>query len=222
MKHSNQILLTIISFFLLVTSHSQTVNWKNLGAKQKHIVSASVGFDHATTAVLGYGYHINTRWPLVVGVDYSMPFGKRLLDDFKTRVGGQLNLLRLKNFLGTVKAYGVFRRYENQYATLFNFGSEFSATMGYYRHKWWAAGEFGFDKAIVTHIRHSSLMLEYNPGLQSGWYIPTGGNAFYGIQAGYSFKRNEVYTRFGKTTWQDFKTDSPVPYYFQLGWNLKL
>ena len=104
---------------------------------------------------------------------------------------------------------------------MINFGSEFTATAGFYKNKWYAAGELSFDKAIVTHIKHSDLMKQYNPDVQSGWYIPTGGNFLYGLQGGYSFKRNDVYAKIGKTVSQDFKTTSMVPFYFQLGWNIK-
>jgi hypothetical protein len=105
---------------------------------------------------------------------------------------------------------------------MLNFGSEFSLTAGYYRSKWHAAVEFGFDKAIVTHIKHSRLYTEYNPGVKDGWYIPTAGNFFYGLQGGFSFGTNDLYAKFGKTLAQDFKTEPTVPFYLQLGWNLKL
>jgi hypothetical protein len=105
---------------------------------------------------------------------------------------------------------------------MFNFGSEFSATAGWYAHKWFAAGEFGFDKAITTHLKHSELMKEYNPSVQSGWYIPNGGNFIYGLQAGYTFNRNDLYAKFGKTRAEDLKSTSMIPFYFQLGLSRRL
>ncbi|HEY0680196.1 MAG TPA: hypothetical protein VGD17_18050, partial [Chitinophagaceae bacterium] len=74
----------------------------------------------------------------------------------------------------------------------------------------------------TTHIKHSSLMKQYNPDVQTGWYIPTGGNFFYGLQGGYSFGRNDLFAKVGKTVTQDLKTRAMVPYYFQVGWNLKM
>jgi hypothetical protein len=65
-------------------------------------------------------------------------------------------------------------------------------------------------------------MKEYNPGLESGWYIPTAGNLFYGLQGGYSFKKTDLYARFGNTLEQDFKSKPLVPYYFELGTSIKL
>ena len=210
---------------LTLTIHSsfaQNINWKNLQPSQKHIVNLNLGFDNATVVGIGYGYRLTTKMPLVLNIEYSMPFGDNTFDDHKTKIGGQLNVVHAGNFFTTVKAYGVIRRYENDLTRMINFGSEFSATAGVYTSKWFVAGEFGFDKAITTQLTHSDLMKEYNPGVQSGWYIPNGGNFIYGLQTGYSFKGNDLYVKLGKTKTQDLKTTSMIPWYFQLGWSMKL
>jgi len=219
-----------LQFFILGTvlvlwmppSFAQNINWKTLEPVQKHVINLNVGFDNATVIGVGYGYHLDTKMPLVFNIEYSMPFGNNTVDDIKTKIGGHLNVIHIGNFFTTVKAYGVIRRYENDLTRMINFGSEFSATAGIYKQKWFVAGEFGFDKAITTNLKHSELMKEYNPEVQSGWYIPNGGNFIYGLQAGYSFNRNDTYAKFGKTKTEDLKTTSIIPWYFQLGWNMKL
>lgn len=222
MKNLNNILLAAILTCQLNISFAQNVNWKNLQPSQKHIISLNAGFDHGTVVGVGYGYKLNTKIPLILNLEYSMPFGDKVFDDFKTKIGGQLNIVRANNLFATVKAYGIVRRFENELARMLNFGSEFYATAGFYKNKWYAAGELGFDKAIVTHIKHSDLAKEYNPEIQSGWYIPTGGNFMYGLQGGFSFKNNDVYAKIGRTVSQDFKTRTLVLYYFQVGWNVKM
>lgn len=107
------------------------------------------------------------------------------MDDFKTKIGAQAEVLKIGGFSTTLEAYGVFRRFENDNAQLLNFGSESSAVSGYYMSKWYLAREFGFDKAIVTHIKHSDVLKNYYTEIKSGWYIPTRGNFFYGIQWGF-------------------------------------
>jgi hypothetical protein len=221
MKHIHQIIITSLFTCLVNLSFAQNINWKTLQPSQKHLINLNVGLDNAAVIGVGYGYHLNTTMPLVLNLEYSQPFGKNVFDDFKTKIGGQLNLLRTNNFYATVKAYGIIRRFENDYARMVNFGSEFSATAGIYKNNWFVAPEFGFDKAIVTHLKHSSLMKEYNPQVQTGWYIPMGGNFFYGIQGGYSFKHSDVYAKIGKYVSQDFETAPMVPVYLQLGWSVK-
>ena len=113
--------------------------------------------------------------------------------------------------------------YETSYVRLLNFGSEFSGTLGYYRHSWFAAAQVGFDKAIVTQFKNSELYAENYTDVQNGWYQPaTGGNFFYGIQGGFSFGNFDVTAKAGKVIEQDFKTTPLIPFYGQLGLNWKI
>lgn len=116
----------------------------------------------------------------------------------------------------------VFRRYESSYSRLLNFGAVISTTAGYYRPHWFVAAEAGFDKAIATHFKHSSLYRSNFTEVKDGWYEPpTGGNFYYGLQTGYSIKKADVYLRAGKLIEQDFQTSPFLPFYAELGFNLK-
>jgi len=222
MKHFNKIIIfAMVCSISVLPSYAQNFNWKSLKPSNRYVVSFHTNFDHATAWGMDYGYRLKTKMPIMLTFGYSLPFGGDVFDDIKVKLGGQVNIVRAGSFQTIVKAHGIIRRYSNTYARMVNFGSEFSANSGIYKKRWFLAAEVGFDKAITTHIKHSSLMKEYNPDVQSGWYIPTGGNFSYGIQAGYSFKINDVYARIGKTIEQDFKTQPMMPYYFEVGWNLK-
>ncbi len=217
----NLLHLTIIFSSIATGSMAQTVNWRSIQREDKHIVHLNAGWDYASTFGIGYGYKLNSKIPLIIGTEFSVPAGKELFDDFKTKIGGQAELLRHKHFSATVKIQGILRRYQSEFARLSNFGSEFSTVFGYYKSRWYAAAEFGFDKSVVTHIRHSSMMEENYPEIQSGWYIPTGGNFFYGLQLGYSIAKCDLYLKTGKTVTQDFRTTPSIPLYLQLGLNKK-
>lgn len=205
--------------FTANTSFAQTVNWRSIHHSDRHILNLNAGWEYAATFGIGYGYKLNTKIPLVLGTEFSLPSGEELTDDFKTKIGAQAEVFRHNNISATVKIHGIFRRYQSEFVTLQNFGSEMSAAIGYYKPRWYAAGEFGFDKAVVTHIRHSGLMEEYNPEIKRGWYIPTGGNFFYGLQGGYTMSSYDLYVKAGKILTQDFKTTPTVPFYLQLGLN---
>lgn len=214
---------THVFFIILISiahaSYSQSVNWRSLRNEDKHILNLNAGWDYAATFGVGYGYKLNTRIPLVIGAEFSIPAGEDLADDFKTKIGGQAEVFHHNNFSATLKIQGIFRRYQSEFVALSNFGSEFTGVVGYYRPRWYAALELGFDKAIVTRIRHSDLMEEYYPGIQNGWYLPSGGNFSYGLQLGYSAKSYDVYFKAGKVVTQDFKTQPTIPMYLQLGLN---
>lgn len=54
-----------------------------------------------------------------------------------------------------------------------------------------------------------------------GWNVSSaGGNFYYGLQAGVSFRKYDISLRGGKIITQDFKTSPLLPLYGQLGINL--
>ena len=212
--------IIILSFFLfLQTIKAQQVNWKALRKDQHHLVHLNLGFDYGTTVGVGYGRHLPGKIPFLVSLDYSSPAGENLVDDFKTRIGAQAEVLRLGDFSATVKAYSIFRRYQNEATRIINFGSEFSAVLGYYQPKWFAGAEFGFDKAITSQVKHSRSLHENYPGIQDGWYLPAGGNFLFGVQGGYSFRSTDINIKAGKLVTQDLKTKPLIPFYVGLSIN---
>ena len=213
----------IIAFLFICTFiQAQNINWQRLETEQRHLVFINTGLDYGVTLGAGYGYHFNTRMPLVAVADFSIPSGSTIFDDFKTRIGAQLRFAKSGDFQLSGRIYGVFRRYQNDFARLLNFGSDMSVAAGYYRKKFFIAAEAGFDKAIVTHFKHSDAYKELFPGVQDGWYDPaTGGNFYYGIHTGYSFSKSDLVLRLGSLVEQDFKTKSTLPFYVGIGYVLK-
>jgi hypothetical protein len=199
------------------------MNWKALG-ESKHIVNVGFGWDHSLSYSIGYAYQFKFKKPLILNANFSIPSGDNLVDDFKTKIGGQLVVLNNENLKGSVSLHGIFRRYENPLVRLVNFGSEMKGVFGYYKTNYFVAGEFGFDKAIVTHFKHSELFKDnVYAEVTDGWHQPsTGGNFNYGIQTGYSFSRYDLTLNIGKVVTQDFKTAPLIPFYFMLGFNYKL
>lgn len=216
MKEILTITLLVASFTL---APAQIINWSALQNRDRHIVNLYVGWDYAATVGMGYGYRLNTQLPIIFNAQLSIPAGNNLTDDFKTKLGGQIRVFKTNNLIASVLAYGIFRRYESDMATLQNFGSEFTGIAGYYKSTWFVAWEFGFDKAIATHVRNSEMMKQTYPMVQDGWYVPTGGNFHYGLQGGYSLRETEINLTFGKVSDQSFQSPPIVPYYLQLGVN---
>lgn len=203
--------------------NAQVINWASLKKAGRHIINVNVALDHGTNFGVGYAHQLKTRIPLLLNAEYSFPSGKNMTDDFKTKIGGQVRLLKTNNVLISARLQGIFRRYQNPMARMLNFGSDMGAVIGYYKYKWFASAELGFDKAIITHFKHSDIAKQNYPGIKDGWYEPaTGGNFYYGIQAGYSFPKYDVYLKAGNVIEQDLKTKPFLPFYAQLGWNIKI
>jgi len=210
----------ILPLFIYQKGMAQTVNWNAL-EDTKHIITAGIGWDYSVSYNLGYAYQLKTKVPVILNVNFSIPSGEKLLDDLKTKIGGQILLLNKTNWKGSIALNGIYRRYENPLVRLQNFGSELKGTFGYYKQKWFVAGEVGFDKAIVTHFKHSETFKEtIFSNVKDGWFEPaTGGNFMYGIQTGYSLKKSDITFNMGMVTTEDFKTTPLIPYYLMFGYN---
>lgn len=223
MKVIKILIAIILPFFIYQKGMAQTLNWNAL-QDSKHIITAGIGWDYSISYSLGYAYQLKTKVPIVMTTNFSIPLGEKLLDDFKTKIGGQILILNEPNLKGSIALNGIYRRYENPLVRLKNFGSELKGTLGYYKPKWFVAGEVGFDKAIVTHFKHSETFKEtIFTDVKDGWYEPsTGGNFQYGIQTGYSFNKSDITLNIGMLTTQDFKTTPLIPYYMMLGYNHRI
>jgi len=204
-------------------SNAQNINWTSLEKNQNDQIYLNFGYDFGLTTQLGYGHQLNMNRPIIITADYSFPMGKNLVDDFKIRLGGQISIFQKEEFVLSAKAYGIFRRHETKLVRMINFGSELAAIFGYYKQSWHIAAEFGFDKAISTHLKHSSVMEENYPAITNGWFEATGGNFIFGIQMSKRMRKKfEVSLRLGATSAQAKDENAILPYYAQLGINYKL
>ncbi len=221
MKHI-RIIFTISGLFFLLATNAQSINWNNIEKQNRHIINANFGVEYGIVYGLGYGYCTSTKIPVVINVEYSFPSGNKLFDDFKTKLGGKIRLLKINNIHFSANIYGIYRKYNAEFVQLQNFGSDFSATVGYYKSRWFVAGNIGFDKAIVTHFKHGNRYKTNFPEVKNGWYEPaTGGNAYYGLLAGISLKRTDITLKAGKIIEQDLKTKPLIPFFAELGFNLR-
>jgi hypothetical protein len=221
MKH-HKIITALAIVFFSINVNAQTINWSNIDKQNKHIINANFGLEYGMIYGLGYGYYIPSKFPVLLNIELSKPAGKIIFDDFKTKIGGKIRLHKINDFQFSANAYGIYRRYETDFVQLQNFGSEFSGIAGYYKPKWFASVKIGFDKAVVTHFKHSEAYKKNFRDVKNGWYEPaTGGNFYYGLQAGISFKHSDVTLDFGKAIAQDFTTNPLLSFYAQIGYNLK-
>lgn len=204
------------------SSYAQNINWSALNENQNNIVYLNFGYDFGVTTQVGYGYKAETFRPILFSADYSFPMGESLVDDFKVRLGGQISIYEYKNLIFSSKVFCVFRGHQTELVRMASLGSETSAIIGYYKPKWHIAGEFGYDKSSITHLKHSDTMKENFDSISDGWYSPSGGHFFYGIQGSKTIGKSiEISLRVGGINAQ-FKDKNPLlPFYTQLELNYK-
>jgi hypothetical protein len=199
-------------------SVSQNINWRALREDQQNLLQFNFGYDYGVTTQMGYARTFRMIRPAMVGLDFSFPMGNNLFDDFKVRLGGQVEVLEIGGFSATVRIASVFRRYQTPLVSIASFGSDFAVVAGYYSPTWSVGGEFGFDKSITSRLKHSEIMKESFPGIRDGWYVPTGGHFYYGIQGGKTLGETlDLSLRVGATNAQADDENAAIPYYLQMG-----
>jgi hypothetical protein len=218
----NVVAAIIIVVALAEAGYSQNINWRSLREDQRNVIQFSFGYDFGVTAQLGYSRSFTVIKPVIVGLDCSAPMGSDLVDDFKVRFGGQIEIVEIDGFSATIRISSSFRRYQTALVRIASFGSDFGLLAGYYRPTWSIAGEFGFDKSITSHLKHSDVMRAYYPAIKDGWYVPSGGNYYYGIQGSKTIGESfDLSLRLGATNAQDDDEDAVLPFYLQLGFGVR-
>jgi hypothetical protein len=138
-------------------------------------------------------------------------------NDFRGRLGVHTSLLRARSLHLTGSATFVARGTENAIFRGFNFGTDVAGTLGVYRRGWFAAGEVGFDKAIITHLTHSAWYRQnYYPDARDGWYLDAGGTYRFGATGGIGWGRMEVVGRAGILRTERLNEATP-PLYGSIG-----
>lgn len=215
-------LMVLICTIIPGNMNSQVINWGSLKSGDRHMINVNAGYDYGLVFGAGYGYQIHVLVPAVLQVEYSFPSGKNIIDDFKSKIGIRIRFLRVNNFQFAGNIQGVYRRNQNDFVRIQNFGSDLSAHIGYYRRHWLVAGEIGFDKAIITHLKHSNYYKEIYPEVEDGWFgPPTGGNFRYGLVGGVSMGQHDITIKAGRMLVQDFRSKPTIPLYGQLGYNFR-
>lgn len=222
MKSYSNIIILIVLFSICKHTQAQHIQW-NKADSTRHIISANVGWDYSFTYGVAYNRKVMDRIPTYLAIQSALPIGGQRFDDIKSKIGVQSQLLDISGFVLGASVFGVYRRYENDLVRMQNFGSDFRLNTGYYG-RWWSIGmEGGFDKAIVTHFKHSQLYKDdFYTEVRDGWLEPpTGGNFYYGLHLGLSLDKSDITLNGGKVIAENLKNTPLIPFYFNLGFNYR-
>lgn len=212
-------LITILySLMVAPTVFAQDVPWRALENK-KHILSGYIGADYSSYYGLSYG-HVLTfmKRPIVLGTEFTIPFGNTLLDDWRWRTSVQAEVVKHDNFSLTIKPAVILRRYESPLAKMYNTGVDLSLLYGYTKPTWGLVALAHYDRSISTHITHRLLKDDY-PSIQDGWYSTPGGNFKFGARVNYTLKSLSCFLTVGKHYGQNFNDNPTLPFFFELSIN---
>ena len=184
-------------------------------------VYATFGMDPAMVGSIGYARVAAVKGHFVqLSGEVGAVAAGLDANDYRVRLGFQTSLVQWRSMRVTGSATFVTRGTENTIYRGINFGSDFTGTVGLYRNRWFASGEAGWDKAIVTHVRHSDWYRDnYYPDARDGWYVDAGGTYHYGVAGGLTLGRAELVGRTGwhrTERWNEMAT--PAYASVGLGW----
>ncbi len=223
MKHKIYLsLLCVVLSFHFATG--QTYNWGSITDSSKHIAGATLGWEYSAIAGVNYNYKLPVKMPVFIQTGLSMPFGKNVVDDFKSNLGLGGQLYNKNNFHSIFALNTIYKRYANELVTLNQVGLDFKTTNGIYKSRWFVATEIGLELGLSTHFKHSKTYKQnIYSDVQDGWYKPlSAGILNFGVQTGYSFQESDLIFRIGYFKTITSSANVLIPYYVTLGYNLKI
>ena len=217
MNRISSITLGLLLASLVAENATAQWNGARFGMERSHVYTMA-GMDPAAVTTLGYGRVIGLRGHDVqLTGDVGLVAAGMDAHDFRARLGTQTSLVQWRSMHLTGSATFITRGTQNSIYRGLNFGADLTGTLGMYRERWFAAGEFGFDKAIITHVTHSDwYRRNYYADAKDGWYLDAGGTYHYGLAGGFALGRSEIVGRMGLLRTERFN-ELTSPGYVSLG-----
>ena len=181
-------------------------------------VYTTFGLDPAFVTSLGYGRAVSIGGhAFQLTGDLGVATARMDARDFRLRMGVQSSVALWRSLRITGSAAAITRGTENSIYRGYDFGADVTGALGFYRPGWFVAGEFGKDKAVITHVEHTDWYRDhYYPDAEDGWYLDAGGTFHYGLAGGVTLGRAELAGRFGFLRTEDFNPMTP-PLFGSLG-----
>jgi len=220
MRHISSITLGVVLSALVARDAAAQWNVARFGSERNRVYT-TFGLDPALVTSVGYGRVVplfNHDFQLTG--DAGVVTARLDTRDFRARLGTQTSVVRWRSLHLAGSATFIARGTENSIYRAFNFGADLTGTAGLYRQRWFAAGEFGKDKAIITHLTNSEwYRTHFYPDAKDGWYLDAGGTYHYGVVSGIALGSAELVGRAGWLRTERFNDMMP-PLYATVGLGL--
>ncbi len=209
--------VALVLLMAVVRTASAQWNTARLNGGRNRIYM-TVGLDPAVVTAVGYARVVPVLGhEFQIGTDVGIAAAKPDVKDFRARVEIQSTVLRYESLQLTGSAAFVTRGTENVVYRGLDFGADITGMLGVYKPGWFAAAQFGKDKAIITHITHTDWYRQHvYQDAKDGWYLDAGGTFHYGMMAGLTVGRTELVGRAGYRKTEDWNQILP-PFYGSVG-----
>ncbi|MBN2876106.1 MAG: hypothetical protein JXL85_00455 [Bacilli bacterium] len=161
----------------------------------QHKVFSSTGLDYNLGAfTVGYScsFHLDSidRY-LTFNTDVTQPLVPYDIDEYRLRVGVEIDTLQSQNWKIPLRMSLVARNMANNLVSIFGMGTELNVSPGYYSRLWAVAIDICWDSQLASNINHSDLYKNYiYNDVQDGWYAVTGNTIRIGLRSFYIIREN--------------------------------
>jgi hypothetical protein len=210
------LLPVFITMFFVSFVKAQAIHPRNVKDTTTYRVYLSSGLDFGVTTTGGLLYKFQfDGLTLSGGAEIDFPAGDRLTDDYKIALPLEGWLFPAEHFALSIAIKQEFRQTKNWAYTHINFGNEFAMHAYCSRNIWFAGTEVSYDRAWLTHIRHSAAYRDGYPEAKSGWYSTTAGNFKLGLLTGVSLNGFGLAVSGGIVKDENFfdEFDPSIPFY---------
>lgn len=204
MKRLVGMLLLVVALLAAAPARAEGLNLAKLD-ETTNVVQVSTGAEFGFVAGAGYARVIPLLGrQLVLSGDVVLPWAGLDLSDYRVRVGALMPIVTGAHWKLAGSVAPTARGTKNEISRMTSVGADLGAVGGYYAHRWFVAGELGFDWAMTTHITNTdAYRSNVFAGARDGWYANPGGNARAGLQGGLSFGSYDVILRVGEVRGTD-------------------
>ena len=217
MPRTSNIIVGALLAALVTSDASAQWNVARFGTARK-TAYVTFGLDPAFVSSAGLaGVGTIADHDVQLSADVGIVTAKVDVRDFRSRLGLKTSLLSWRSVQLTGSATAIARGTDNAVYRGINFGADLTAALGVYRPGWFAAVDFGKDKAIITHVTHTEWYRStYYADAKNGWYLDAGGTLRSGIAGGMTVGMAELMLRAGVQRTEDYRSLMP-PMYASVG-----
>lgn len=194
------LITTLILFNLLLFENQSNAQVSKPLSSESSAIFTSFGLDPALVTTFGFarGFNISSiNKNLMLSTEISIPI-QFDLNDSRLKLEGHINILSFSKFNCWGGLSLIERNTKNSIHRANSLGVGIVFLTGYYGERWTIASEFGYDRSILTYIKHSSWYKTYfYTDAKDGWYGNTASHFYYGIRTGFSLAKFEITVRAG-------------------------
>lgn len=176
----------LLSWWLFVApAAGQVLNFASLRAGEDRL-TLTMGIDPAVLGAVTYTRTV-AAWqrPLALSLEVALPVAGLDVRDYRVHLGAQMSALQRGRWHLAGHGQLISRGTQNDIFDAQSLGVDFTASVGCYGARRFAAATVGFDKAVATYISHREWYREnIYSGAVDGWYSSTGGTWHTGVAAG--------------------------------------